>query len=338
MAFRDRRIWAILGLAGALCVTSLIAVRVQETIAGRAGACPDKTAPFVEPLNQPHWNGWGVDPAQHRFQPSAMAGIAAKDVPRLELKWAFGFPGAVRSIAQPTIIGGRAFIGSEGGKVYSLDASSGCTYWEYDAGKPVRSAVVVGPSAGGWAAYFGDLGKVHSVDALTGKALWTARIEDHPAAVITGAPTLVRATLFVPVSSFEEVTGANPNYSCCTFRGSLVALEASTGKVLWKAYTIPEPAKPGAVNSKGVQLMGPSGAAIWSAPTFDAASRRVYVTTGDNYSDPPSATSDAILAFELELRRTGVVAPDDFGRRLQPRLRSDRRGRGELSEGQRTRL
>ena len=161
----------------------------------------------------------------------------------------------------------------------------------------MRSAVIVGPSAGGWAAYFGDLGKVHSVDALTGKALWTARIEDHPAAVITGAPTLVRATLFVPVSSFEEVTGANPNYSCCTFRGSLVALEASTGKVLWKAYTISEPARPGAVNSKGVQLMGPSGAAIWSAPTFDAASRKVYVTTGDNYSDPPSATSDAILAL-----------------------------------------
>jgi polyvinyl alcohol dehydrogenase (cytochrome) len=301
MKLRDRRIWTIIGLACALCVTGSIAVRAQETSAGSAGSgdCADKNAPFVEPLSAQHWNGWGVDPAQHRFQPAEMAGLAAKDVPRLELKWAFGFPGAARSIAQPTIIGGRAFIGSQRGKVYSLDASSGCTYWEYDAGKPVRSAVVVGPSAGGWAAYFGDSGgNVHSVDAVTGKALWTMRIEDHPAAVITGAPTLVGGTLFVPVSSFEEVTGANPNYSCCTFRGSVVALEASTGKVLWKAYTIPEPAKPGAVNSKGVQLMGPSGAAVWSAPTFDAASRRVYVTTGDNYSDPPSATSDAILAFD----------------------------------------
>ena len=201
----------------------------------------------------------------------------------------------------------------------------------------MRTAVVIGPRAGGWAAYFGDQGgNVHAVDAVTGKELWTSRIEDHPAAVITGAPTLVGGTLFVPVSSFEEATGANPNYSCCTFRGSVVALEASTGKVLWKAYTIPEPAKPGAVNSKGVQLMGPSGAAVWSAPTFDAASRRVYVTTGDNYSDPPSATSDAILGVRRELRRIGVVAPDDFGRRLQPRLRSDRRG--ELSGGQRTRL
>jgi polyvinyl alcohol dehydrogenase (cytochrome) len=149
MTLRDRRIWAILGLAGALCVTGSIEVWAQETIAGPAGACPDKTAPFVDPLNEPHWNRWGVDPSQHRFQPSAMAGLAAKDVPRLELKWAFGFPGVARSIAQPTIVGGRAFIGSQGGKVYSLDASSGCTYWEFDAGKSVRSAVVVGPSAGG---------------------------------------------------------------------------------------------------------------------------------------------------------------------------------------------
>ncbi len=299
MTLRDRRIWAILGLAGALWLTGSIEVRAQETIAGPAGACPDKTARFVEPLNEPHWNGWGVDPSQHRFQPAEMARLAKDDVPRLKLKWAFGFPGAVRAIAQPTIIGGRIFIGSQRGTVYSLDAQSGCTYWEYQEGRPVRTAVVIGPRAGGWAAYFGDQGgNVHAVDAVTGKELWTSRIEDHPAAVITGAPTLVGGTLFVPVSSFEEVSGANPNYSCCTFRGSVVALEASTGKVLWKAYTIPEPAKPGAVNSKGVQLMGPSGAAVWSAPTFDAVSRRVYVTTGDNYSDPPSATSDAILAFD----------------------------------------
>jgi polyvinyl alcohol dehydrogenase (cytochrome) len=163
----------------------------------------------------------------------------------------------------------------------------------------VRTAVVIGPRTGRWAAYFGDLGgRVHAVDAVTGKELWTSRIDEHAAAIVTGAPTLVGATLFVPVSSFEAATGANPNYSCCTFRGSVVAMEASTGKVLWKSYTIAEPAKPGAVNSKGVQLMGPSGAAVWSAPTFDATNGRVYATTGDNYSDPPSTTSDAVLAFD----------------------------------------
>ena len=299
MTFRDRRICAILGLACALCVTGSIAARAQETTAGPAGACPDKAPAFVDPLSGPHWNGWGVDPSQHRFQPPAMAQLAGEDVPRLKLKWAFGFPGAVRAIAQPTVVGGRVFIGSQGGKVYSLDAQSGCTYWEYDAGKSVRTAVVIGPRAGRWAAYFGDLGgRVHAVDAVTGKELWTSRIDEHAAAIVTGAPTLVGATLFVPVSSFEAATGANPNYSCCTFRGSVVAMEASTGKVLWKTYTIAEPAKPGTVNSKGVQLMGPSGAAVWSAPTFDAANGRVYATTGDNYSDPPSTTSDAVLAFD----------------------------------------
>ena len=79
------------------------------------------------------------------------------DAASLKLKWAFGFPGATRAVAQPTIFGGRVFVGSQNGKVYSLDAKSGCTYWELDAGKGVRSAVVIGPRGDGWAAYFGDL-------------------------------------------------------------------------------------------------------------------------------------------------------------------------------------
>ena len=59
-------------------------------------------------------------------------------------------------------------------------------------------------------------------------------------------------------------------------------------------------AKSTGTNSAGVEMMGPSGAAIWSSPTFDGVTRRVYVTTGDNYSDPPTNTSDAILAFDAE--------------------------------------
>jgi polyvinyl alcohol dehydrogenase (cytochrome) len=133
------------------------------------------------------------------------------------------------------------FVGSQNGKVYSLDARSGCTYWQFDAGKPVRPAVVIGPRGGGWAAYFGDAGaNVYAIDALTGNALWTTKVDQHPAAIVTGGPTLVGTTLFVPVSSFEEVTGAKPSYPCCSFRGSLVALDSSTGKVLWKTFTIKE--------------------------------------------------------------------------------------------------
>lgn len=47
-------------------------------------------------------------------------------------------------------------------------------------------------------------------------------------------------------------------------------------------------------------MLGPAGAALWSAPTVDAAHHTVYITTGDNYSDPPTATSDAVLAFDTE--------------------------------------
>jgi polyvinyl alcohol dehydrogenase (cytochrome) len=272
--------------------------------------------------SKPHWNGWGVDPSQHRFQSSDMAGLAESDLPRLKLKWAFGFPGATRPVAQPTIVGGRLFVGSQGGKVYSLDAKSGCTIWEFGARKGVRSAIVIGQRSDGWAAYFGDAGaNVYSVDALTGKELWRTKVDDHPAAVITGSPTLVGATLFVPVSSYEEVTGANKSYPCCTFRGSVVALDASTGKVLWKAFSIAEEAKPGATNAAGVQPMGPSGAAIWSAPTFDVATKRIYATTGDNYSDPPTETSDAILAFDAGSGERTWTRRGNLRRRIQRRVR-----------------
>ena len=230
-----------------------------------------------------------------------MAQLAAVDVPRLRLKWAFGYPAAVIAFAQPTIMAGRLFVGSQSGTVYSLDAGGGCTYWEFHADRPVRSAIAIGQRADGWSAYFGDFGaNVYAVDTMTGRQLWRNRVDDHPAARVTGSPTLVGETLFVPVSSIEEATGASPNYPCCSFHGSVVALEASTGKLQWKGYTIPRESGPTVRNSAGVQMMGPSGAAVWSAPTFDSATRTLYLTTGDNYSDPPTDTSDAILAFNAD--------------------------------------
>ena len=310
-------------LTGAIVGFSLIVfagsldAKAQETAAAPStGACPDNGAvAFANPLNEPHWNGWGVDPSQHRFQPADMARLSASDLPRLKLKWAFGFPGARRAVTQPTVFGGRVFVGSENGKVYSLDAKTGCTYWAFDAVRGVRSAIVIGRRGDGWAAYFGDrAANVYALDALTGKALWTTKVDEHPAAMITGSPTLAGGTLFIGVSSFEEVTGANPSYSCCTFRGSLVALDASSGKIAWKTFTIAEEAKPSGANRNGVQQLGPSGAAIWSAPTFDAATKRVYATTGDNYSDPPSGTSDAIVAFDAasgDLAWARQITPGD---------------------------
>ena len=151
---------AILGILFAFQAACSIEATAQEASAGsvNSGACSGNGAAFDGPLSIPHWNGWGVDPSQHRFQPSDMARLTQSDLSRLKLKWAFGFPGAARSVAQPTVVGGRVFVGSQNRSVYALDAKSGCVYWEYDAGKPVRSAIVVGMRGESWSAYFGDAG------------------------------------------------------------------------------------------------------------------------------------------------------------------------------------
>lgn len=263
--------------------------------------CSSSATAFADPLAKPYWNGWGVNLEQHRFQPAEMAQLSAEQVRKLKLKWAFGFPGVTRAAGQATVMGGRVFVGSFGRKVYSLNAESGCIYWMFDADFPVRTAVSIGKIGDGWAAYFGDQhANAYAVEAATGKLLWETQVEAFPGAVITGAPALAAGRLYVPVSSMEEVLGANPQYECCKFRGSVSALDAATGKILWKGFTVAEEATPVRKNKLGVQLWGPSGAGVWSSPTVDLTTHRIYVTTGDSYSDPAAATSDAFLAFDLE--------------------------------------
>ena len=199
------------------------------------GSCSDSAEDFDRPFSGPYWNGWGVDAANRRMQPAAMAGLSTEQVARLKLKWAFGFPGGIRAFAQPTVAGGRIFLGSDSAKVYSLNAATGCTYWIFKADTSVRSAISIGPLGARWAAYFGDQrAQAYAVDAATGALLWKVRVEEHPAAMITGAPALYDGRLYVPYSSYEEVTGGGPKYECCKFRGGVTALDAATGKQIWK--------------------------------------------------------------------------------------------------------
>jgi polyvinyl alcohol dehydrogenase (cytochrome) len=152
-----------------------------------------------------------------------------------------------------------------------------------------------------YAVYFGDVkANVYAVDAETGALLWKKSAESHPLARITGAPALHNGRLYVPVASFEEGSGPNPKYECCTFRGSVVAYDAATGEQVWKTYTIPERPRPTKRNSIGTQLYGPAGAAVWSAPTIDAKRGALYVATGDAYTFPAAETSDAVMAFDLK--------------------------------------
>jgi polyvinyl alcohol dehydrogenase (cytochrome) len=268
--------------------------------------CHAGASTFAPQAGQPRWIGWGADLSQHRFQPAEMAQLSADQVPKLKLKWAFAFQVATQAYAQPAVIGGRIFVGSANHRVYSLDAGTGCTYWVFPADYAVRAAISVGRSERGWSIYFGDQrANAYALDAATGKLIWRTRLDDHPSAQITGAPTLAGDKLYVGVSSLEEVAGADAKDECCKFRGSASALDAATGKVIWKTYTIAEEPKPIRKNRNGVQLWGPSGAGVWSSPTVDPRNGMVYVTTGDNYSDPPATTSDSFMAFDMD---TGKLA------------------------------
>jgi polyvinyl alcohol dehydrogenase (cytochrome) len=283
-----------------------------------SGPLPDKTRPDAEPRHcaeardafdlerPPSSPGWGANRENQRFIPAEAAGISAAELPGLKLKWAFAFPNAQRARSQPTVAMGAVFVGSQNGMVYALDKETGCVRWTYRASAEIRTPVIIE----GWErhkaperpplAYFADLiAKVYAVDATTGKLAWVVKADDHPNATITGAPVLHEGRLYIPVSSLEVTSAADPKYPCCSFRGSVVALDAATGKTIWKSYTIDESPRETGRTTAGTPILAPSGAPVWNSPTIDAARGLFYVGTGENYSSPANDRSDALLALEL---------------------------------------
>ena len=274
---------------------------------GDAKDMPNQCAsnpPLGDPSKGPEWNGWSPDVSNSRFQDAKDAGLTPAQVPQLKLKWAFGYPTGLSAYAQPTVVAGRIFVGTDIGYVYSLDASTGCVYWSYQAKGNVRGAVSVTPIHGHpgtkYAVYFGDAhANIYAVDAQTGKELWTTRVDNHFVARITAAPKVFKGRVYVPVSSSEEFSASNLDYPCCTGRGSVVALDANSGAQVWKTYMVSEP-KPTRKNSRGVQQYSPSGAGIWNSPTIDAKRGVLYVGTGDGQSRPVPDTTDAVVALDLK--------------------------------------
>jgi polyvinyl alcohol dehydrogenase (cytochrome) len=284
-----------------------------------AGRCTTSTA-MSDPASGAHWNGWGAGITNTRFQPWERGGLTAAQVPNLKLKWAFGFPGVTSARSQPAVAGGRLFVGSDSGVVYSLDAKTGCIHWTYRAEAGIRSALVVGPRVGpeskGYAVYFADgVANAYALDASSGKQLWMRKLDDHRLARVTGSPTLHEGRLYVPTSGLgEEGQGGRAQYECCTFRGSVSAIDVTTGAVVWKSYMITEEPKPRSKNKEGVQTWGPSGAGIWAAPTVDVKRNAIYVSTGNGYSGPPQPTTDAVIALDLQsgkIRWVNQTTPND---------------------------
>jgi len=263
--------------------------------------CPAND-PLVDPFAGQDWNGWSASNGNRRFSD----GLRTADVPQLKLKWAFGFPNGDTAYGQPAIVGGHVYVGSDIGYVYALNAATGCVYWSFHAHAGVRTAPVVAEVRGTgpektYAVFFGDMRtNVYAVDPITGRQLWAQNLSDHYTSRITAAPALSQGKLYVPISATEEAFSADPKYPCCTFRGSVVALDAATGKQLWRTYMIPETPQPTHKNSDGTQLMAPAGAAVWNTPTIDPKAHALYVGTGDAYTEPAAKNSDAVVAMDLD--------------------------------------
>jgi len=262
--------------------------------------------PPVRESNAPAWNGWGADLRNTRSQTAAAAGLTPAQVSRLQLKWAFGFPGATALYSQ-TVFDGRLYVTSNAGYVYSLDAESGCVHWAFRSQAAVRSGFTIGRLSrtnARLAVFFGDIrGTAYALDASTGAVIWKTLTDPHPLARITGTPALYEGRVYVPVTSLEEPEAGQANYACCTFRGFVTALDAATGREVWKTYTIPEAAKVVGKNSLGKDMLAPAGAGVWVTPTLDLKRRALYVATGNAFSGTP-AGANAVMAFNMD---TGKV-------------------------------
>lgn len=344
-----------------------VAVHAAPAPPPEKNPCADPAAPLA--LGSAQWNGWGRDVENTRYQPEPA--IRATDVPKLGLKWAYGFQ-ASAAAGQPTVVDGRLFVSSATGRVYSLDAKTGCTYWTYDAAAGTHTAISIGelgasrnavaprqqpqprqshPRKGSTkktthqstpahlevfkapsAAFFGDdAGAVYALDAQRGSLLWKTQIDAHPLARIVGAPTLYRDHLYVVTASTEQVAAMDPKYACCTFRGSVTALDMATGRVLWKTYLVAEEPHPHALPS-GAQELAPSGAAVVAAPTLDIKRNLLYVATLGSLTSVSPPLADAIVALDTisgqvrwskQFSRRDVPGAADFSSSPILRTRAD---------------
>lgn len=261
------------------------------------------------------WQGWGLDLKNTRHQ--KQSGFTKDDLKNLKVKWSFAYPGGRRN-AQPSIVGNYIFTALFPGNVFALDAETGCTIWSLDVESGVRNSITVvnvddlpndfkkaTDKNVRYIALFGTNNSfAFGVNAETGEVLWKTKIDDNVVGRVTGSGIYHQGVFYVPMSSNEEVAATGASYQCCTFRGSVTALNVATGEKIWKTFVIDDAPEKTKINKDGNQMFGPAGAAIWSSPTIDEDRGLLYVATGDSYTDVVEDGSDAIVAIEL---KTGKI-------------------------------
>ena len=260
--------------------------------------------------NDNAWPSAGQNLGNTRYQ-NQDGGISVQTAPRLAVKWEFTTGGDVS--ATPAVDATRVYFPDWAGNLYALDRKTGQLAWRttisaasgvpFDKARatPVISGnkLIVGTQGSILVPGGGAGGKMIAYDKNTGAVLWVTTLDANPAAIVTQSAVEHDGRVYVGVASQEEaLAGFVPNYPCCNFRGSMLALDVNTGAVLWKTYMVPS---------------GYSGGAIWgSAPAIDARRRQVYIATGNNYSVPPSVLACVAAAGNNPDAQRACIAADDL--------------------------
>ncbi len=258
--------------------------------------CRGRSRP--SPVGPDDWPDLGRDLANTRYAPRS--GIDAQDVAKLELDFAFAIPGG--AAGPVSVVGDRIYLAAGTGEVMALDAKTGCTHWTHPTERLVRSVSVATLSNGRTLVFFGD-GRAFAtaLDARTGKPVWSTAIEEHALAKVTAAPSVFGDRVYVPMSTIEDPLQHVADYPCCTSRGSVSALDAETGKILWKQYTVrdePKPLKdqPGS----GPKLSAPAGGAVFTPLTLDPKRGAVYAATAASYDDGYWPDAQSVVAYDMQ--------------------------------------
>jgi polyvinyl alcohol dehydrogenase (cytochrome) len=230
--------------------------------------------------------------------------LSSSTVGDLVVKWVLNTGGDVS--ATPAVDQENVYVPDWAGNLYAVDRQTGAVVWQRTMASYTG---IANDKARATPAVYGDMlvvgnqgpfgggGRVIAVDKHTGTLLWSTQVESHPAAIITQSATVHDGRVYVGVASQEEALAALiPGYSCCSFRGSMTALDVATGAIIWKTYVAP---------------IGFSGNALWgSSPAIDVKRGQVYVATGNNYSVPQSVL-DCVAAAGNDPEAQAACLPAD---------------------------
>ena len=234
--------------------------------------------------------------------------LSVANVSGLQVKWSFTTASDVS--ATPAVDADTVYVPDWAGNLYAVDKQTGAVKWT--ASIPAASGsfldkaratpavtedkVIVG-TQGGILFGGGQGAKLLAFDKNTGALVWSTQVDPHFAAIITQSPTVFDGRVYVGVASQEEALAAFVPGYVLSFRGSMLALDLTSGAILWKTMMAPP---------------GYTGNAVWgSSPAIDTKRGQVYIATGNNYSVPPAVLA-CVKAAPTNEDRAACLPADDY--------------------------